>query len=357
MSNRPWLSMVVVVYNMPRAAARTLFSLSAKYQRGLPPGSYEVIVVDNGSDKPLEPSEVERFGPEFRLITVADAETSPVTAVNQAVHASNGDHVGVLFDGARLLSPGAISVLHEGAHSGARNFVSLLGWHLGPDHQSKSIALGYNEQEEDRLLASVDWESNGYGLFKISSLETSNPGGWFGPVAESTCFATPRAVFEDLGGFDERFKSPGGGLANHEFLQRVAKQRDVRIAIAIGEGTFHQVHGGVSTNSKIDRWNEFEAEYSLITGGAYSWPPIEPWWFGRVSQEARHWIGASNEIQRLALGNAELASHARALESEVAHCRAELERSAAALRAGAEREERAREQLDRDRVEIDRLRQ
>ncbi len=384
-SKRPWLSMVVILHNMHRAAPRTLYSLSAAYQRGLPAGSYEVIVVDNGSDRPVQRAEVERFGPEFRLVTISSAEVSPVKAVNQTVQSSSGDLVGILFDGARMVSPGALAALHETTRLGDRGFVSLLGWHLGPDHQSRSISRGYNEQEEDRLLASVDWESNGYGLFTISSLETSNPAGWFGPVAESTCFATTRAVFEDLGGFDERFISPGGGLANHELLRRVANRHDVRLAIAIGEGTFHQLHGGVTTNSGTDRWSEFEAEYSLITGVAYSWPPIEPWWFGRVSPEASQWIGASVEVQQLALGNSELAAHARALESEASHQRAELEKSAereerareqlrntesevsryraelekssAALRAGAEREERAREQLERDRVEIDRLRQ
>ena len=271
--------MVVIVYNMRRAATRTLFSLSTAYQRKLPPGSYEVIVVDNGSDTPVRPSEVERFGPEFKLVTITNAEVSPVKAVNHAVHASRGDHVGVLFDGARMLSPGVISALYETARLGRRSLVSLLGWHLGPDHQSKSISLGYDEPEEDRLLEAIDWKTNGYGLFEISSLETSNPAGWFGPVAESTCFAMPRGVFEELGGFDERFTSPGGGLANHEFLQRVARRRDIQLAVAIGEGTFHQLHGGVSTNSTIDRWSEFEAEYSLITGVPYAWPSIDPWWF------------------------------------------------------------------------------
>ena len=49
------LSVVVVVYNIPREAPRTLFSLSADYQRHIAPEDYEVIVVDNGSNPSLDP--------------------------------------------------------------------------------------------------------------------------------------------------------------------------------------------------------------------------------------------------------------------------------------------------------------
>ena len=43
------LSVVVVLYNMKREAARTLLALSRSYQRGVEGLSYEVIVVENGS--------------------------------------------------------------------------------------------------------------------------------------------------------------------------------------------------------------------------------------------------------------------------------------------------------------------
>jgi glycosyltransferase involved in cell wall biosynthesis len=52
---RPQISVVVVVYNIPREAPRTLFSLSAAYQRHINADDYEVVVVDNGSDPPLDP--------------------------------------------------------------------------------------------------------------------------------------------------------------------------------------------------------------------------------------------------------------------------------------------------------------
>ena len=68
MAFKPTLSMIVVFHNMAREAPRTLFTLSAEYQRGVCPGDYEVIVVDAGSSAPLEQSFVKSFGENFKLV-------------------------------------------------------------------------------------------------------------------------------------------------------------------------------------------------------------------------------------------------------------------------------------------------
>ena len=67
------LSVVVVVFNMDRQAARTLHSLSAAYQRYIGADAYEVIVVDNGSDPPFNPGIIDGLPGDFRLIRIDDA--------------------------------------------------------------------------------------------------------------------------------------------------------------------------------------------------------------------------------------------------------------------------------------------
>jgi hypothetical protein len=62
------LSVVVVVHNMAREAPRTLFSLSATYQRNIGPEEYEVIVIDNGSTPPLDRVAIDFLRGNFRLI-------------------------------------------------------------------------------------------------------------------------------------------------------------------------------------------------------------------------------------------------------------------------------------------------
>src|SRR5258708_25355756 len=93
----PKLSVVVVVYNIPREVPRTLRSLSASYQRDIASGDYEVIVVDNGSDPALDPEMVATFGNNFRLIRIAPAPPSPAYAVNRGIAEARGDIVGVMI--------------------------------------------------------------------------------------------------------------------------------------------------------------------------------------------------------------------------------------------------------------------
>ena len=50
-----------------------------------------------------------------------------------------------------------------------------------------------------------------------------------------------------LGGFDERFRSPGGGFVNLDTLSRAVALPGITAITLLGEGAFHQVHGGIAT--------------------------------------------------------------------------------------------------------------
>ena len=50
----PWLSIIVVVHDMPLQAENTLFSLLASYQQEVASEEYEVIVVENESERMLD---------------------------------------------------------------------------------------------------------------------------------------------------------------------------------------------------------------------------------------------------------------------------------------------------------------
>ena len=41
---------------------------------------------------------------------------------------------------------------------------------------------------------------------------------------------------------------PGGGYANLDLFERLAVTPGVTLATILGEGSFHQVHGGTTTN-------------------------------------------------------------------------------------------------------------
>src|ERR1700686_2577973 len=106
--HRPELSVVVVVHNMAREAPRTLYSLSAAYQRHIAAVDYEIIIVDHGSTSPFDAKVVDGLNGNFRLIRLDPAPASPARAINRGLAEARGRVVGVMIDGARIVTPGIL---------------------------------------------------------------------------------------------------------------------------------------------------------------------------------------------------------------------------------------------------------
>ena len=296
----PRLSVIVVVYNMRREAPRTLFSLSAANQRGADDRDYEVIVVENGSTEPLPAGLVETFGSNFRYFFLEDPPASPAYAANFGARKARGEFLGLMIDGARIVTPGMIRFAVLSLEAFGRVVVSSLAFHLGPGMQMETVKHGYDQAEEDRLLASIDWRSDGYRLFEISAPAGSSGHGWFQPIAESNGIFMSRELYEQLGGYDERFASPGGGLVNLDFYKRACELPESRQIMLLGEATFHQVHGGIMTNcpteENIRRWHIFHEEYRELRGRDFSGPRRRPLLFGDVSAPALGWVRRSCDL-------------------------------------------------------------
>lgn len=276
------VSVVLCSYNMPRELPRTIRSLSPSMQRGVRKSDYELVVVDNGSTKPFNEEGCLRWNADLRIIKVAAASPSPARAVNKGIAEARSDLIGVVIDGARLVSPGVISTALQVSKLCDRVVILTLGFHLGPKVQMESISEGYNEEQEDRLLAQSRWTEDGYRLFNISVLAASSAYGWFCPINESNAIFMRRTLWNELGGFDERFQSPGGGLVNLDLLSRASQLRDTLIVTLLGEGTFHQVHGGVATNSPQGSIDRFKIEYETIHGHSFRIPEYESIYFGSI---------------------------------------------------------------------------
>jgi hypothetical protein len=277
---------------MRREAPRTLFTLSTRYQMNVAEQDYEVIVVENGSSVPLGEQAVKAFGRNFRYIDMGDdALSSPCHAINHAVAQARGNAVGLMIDGARMASPGLVCQAIQGLALSERSTVATLAWHIGPKPQSLSITEGYCQEVEDRLLESIGWQENGYNLFNISALAWSSSGGYFSPIAESNAFFLPTVLFHELAGYDEAFISPGGGYANLDFFKRSSELPGVNRVMLLGEGTFHQIHGGITTNAVSDVSRKAAAEeYVNIRKCNYSPPEWQPLYIGRPVQQAIRWI-------------------------------------------------------------------
>jgi cephalosporin hydroxylase len=242
------LSVVVVFYNMAREATRTLRSLSRTYQRDIDDLSFEIIAVDNGSDpdQRLTTADVEAYGPEFRLITIENADPSPTKALNEGLAQTRGDLVAVMIDGAHVLTPGVFRRAVDASRVFAPAAVAIQQWYVGPGQQGDALQAGYDQTAEDALFKAVRWPVDGYRLFEIGHFIGDRD--WFDGMVESNCLFAPRSLLEQVGAFDDSFDMPGGGYANLELFERLVHHPDVTPASVLGEGTFHQFHGGTTTN-------------------------------------------------------------------------------------------------------------
>jgi cephalosporin hydroxylase len=243
------LSVVVVFFNMRREAARTLQSLTRSYQRDVEDLDYEVLVLDNGSDadQRLSRELVASFGPQFRLLELnGDALPSPTVALNGGIAASRGEALALMIDGAHVLTPGVLNFGIKALQAYAPAVVATQQWYVGPGQQGDAQQAGYDQHVEDRLFASIDWPVDGYRLFEIGHFIGERD--WLDGIVESNCLFAPRKLLEQVGGFDDSFSMAGGGYANLDLFERLAQTPGVTPASILGEGTFHQFHGGTTTN-------------------------------------------------------------------------------------------------------------
>jgi hypothetical protein len=93
-------------------------------------------------------------------------------------------------------------------------------------------------------------------------------------MGESNALFMPTALWDELGGLDETFALAGGGLSNHDLFRRACELPAVQLVVILGEGTFHQIHGGAATSGQIG-WDDMHDEYVARRGRVYK-PPRNP---------------------------------------------------------------------------------
>jgi hypothetical protein len=241
------VSVVIVSHEMVRELPRTLRSLTPPCQRDWPEGGGEIIVVDNGSAVPPEPTEFASLGIPVRVLRQPEPTVSPVAAINTGLAQARGALIGVWIDGARLASPGLLAACLHAARLHPRPVIATLNYQLGFSRQYDAARHGYDQAEEDRLLARIGWPADGYRLFEIATPEL--PAGPAGPMLESNALFLPRAMWDELGGYDPAFIEPGGGVTNADTFLRACALPGAQLIRVLGEGTFHQFHGGLSTST------------------------------------------------------------------------------------------------------------
>jgi len=266
------LSVIVIAHNMTREIPKTLQSLTRDYQLDCEELEYEVLVIDNGSTEALDRDVVQAFGPVFQYHYLENPPPSPAFAMNYGAEHSSGDILCFIIDGARLPTPGVFMFALASFRSFKTPTVSTRYFFLGPGDQNDSILQGYNKAREDALLESINWPNDGYRLYEIGSPLYGNVPKitWFNKMVESNCLFMNRSVFDKIGGADERFDIPGGGFLNIDIYQQTCELEGTEPVLLIGEGSFHQLHGGTTTNvspqQRDDQVMLYKAQYRRLRG-------------------------------------------------------------------------------------------
>lgn len=266
------LSVIVIAYQMARELPRTLQSLSRTYQAGACALEYEVILVDNGSPEPPNETSWQDIDVPLRYIALENASHSPARAINIALEVATGEVICLMIDGAHLLTPGVFRLALGSIKQFERAIVATRYFWLGPDEQNVSALTGYSQTIEDELLDHINWPDDGYKLYTIGVPLTAGAEKvtWLNRMFESNCLFMNRSIFDEIGGADERFTLPGGGMINSDIYKRAADLPGVTPVQLIGEGSFHQLHGGTTTNvstaERDARVAGFMAEYRQIRG-------------------------------------------------------------------------------------------
>ena len=289
-SERPLISFVLIVYKMPNQAEKTLRSLAVDYQQGVSAEDYEVIVVENASSSTLGEERACQYSSNVRYFYREESLPTPVPAVNFGAAQARGTHICIMVDGARMLSPAVVSYIAAAARLHPTPVVAIPGYHLGHKLQQRAMLEGYCEKEEEKLLASIGWPSDGYRLFEIACLSGTSGSGFFKPIGESNCLCVTRQIWDLLGGFDPAFTETGGGQVNLDFYKRAVELPDTLLVILIGEGSFHQFHGGITTGTKgearVKSMDDHFNQYASLRGGPYRSPTKRPVYLGSVADSS-----------------------------------------------------------------------
>jgi len=305
MSN-PKISLLLIVYKMPRQALNTVYSLSAQHQQNVRESDYEIVVVENSSSDNMDEEAALKQGNNIRYYLRQETSASPCGAINFGLDQCRGDSIGLMIDGARMVTPRVIeyALLAQQAH--LHSLLAVPGYNLGPDEHQFHLETGYNQKIEQALLEDIRWQENGYRLFDIANISGANEKGIFHPLLECNCMFSSRENFERIGGANEEFDLPGGGSINlHMFRQLGVLPQSRYYFVAPGEGSFHQFHGGITTQQADDREEVLESHrkqlHSYWEGGFHALRR-EPILLGAVGSHAQHFLAHSAKFGKRRFG-------------------------------------------------------
>jgi hypothetical protein len=256
---------------MQRELPRTVQSMTSEYQ-GVSSDDFEIILYENPSKSVLSEECISQFPRNLKYV-LSDQNLPLTKAMNRAENLASGSHLLLCVDGARILSSGVLRYCMMALKIDLRAVVAFHGLHMGLRPQQQALEEGsHSKKIEDDFLAEINFPKHPQFLLNLASWEGSSNRGWFFHMAESNCLMMERNHFHRIGGFDERLKLPGGGIANLDLYSRAVEDQSRKLFFVLGEGTFHQHHDGDTASNSNNKYNQYLKDYETSIGKAYRFP-------------------------------------------------------------------------------------
>ena len=220
---------------------------------------------------------------------------------------ARADLVGLIIDGARMVSPGLLATALLASRLADRPVITAPAWHLGPTTHMRAAEA--DTRPARRTTSAPAMRLGQQRLRAVRPGDVGRPSWrcWFGATSESSSLFLRAETWRALDGLDERFDLPGGGLVNHDLYERACGLPGSRLVVMLGEGTFHQIHGGAATSRR------FTGRHARRLPGAAG-PPVE----GPGAGSALRWpCSTGGPSQRGPLG-ADGAGTCRAISAGIA---------------------------------------
>jgi glycosyltransferase involved in cell wall biosynthesis len=284
----PKISIIVIAYRMSKQLKNTLLSLAAEYQSNVSSQDYEVVVVENKSEENLDASFIDTLADNFRYFLREDSSISPVAAINFGFQQCRAPYVGLMIDGARMLSPGVLQYTLMATMIDKNATVAVPGYHIG-DKEQHLQEESYSAEQEQSMLSSLNWQEDGYQLFDVSTFSNGNRRGFMQPMHECNCLFGSMENFKRIGYANPRFSLAGGGSLNLHIYRSLGLCQDSPLFVLAGEGSFHQFHGGVTTSNHATLKHSLQ-EYKdqlneLWPDGGFQALRREPILLGKISPQ------------------------------------------------------------------------
>ena len=223
--------------------------------------------------------------------SASESSPSPANALNRGLELARGRAVAVMIDGAHVLTPGVLHFGMLGLSTYAPAVVSTQQWYVGPGEQNEAVSKGYDEGLRGPAL-----RARSSGPSTATSSSTSGTSSVAATGSTGSGRATASSCRARCSTRSERWTTtstlPGGGFANLDFFERMTTSPRIKLVTILGEGSFHQVHGGTTTNApesteRQDLLESYGDQYAEIRGRVFKSPAKVVHYVGALPDSAR----------------------------------------------------------------------